>query len=112
MPTTVAVALDELLDSTLPLDDAIDRHFSPTYRQRTNGSWDDRDEFAAHIAHLRTLVQHATVTVLDELYNGDAFAERHVIDIVKVDGGRVIQEVCTSANSPPTAGSTASRRSR
>lgn len=91
--TTVASALRELLDNTTPLAAAVDRHFSPDYRQRTDGKWSDRDEFTAHIAHLRSLVASITVTVLDDLREGRAFAERHVVDIVKIDGGRVVQEV-------------------
>jgi hypothetical protein len=34
----------------LPLYAAVDRHFAPKYRQRTDGVWTDQAEFIAHIA--------------------------------------------------------------
>lgn len=57
----------------------------PTFRQRTNGSWDDRAAFRARIIQLRDVVEHTTITVLDELIDADSYAERHVVDLVKRD---------------------------
>ena len=92
--TTIKDALNDLLiNHDLPLAETVDRHFSPTYRQRTNGSWDDRDRFIAHIAHLRDIVERATITVLEELAAGHLYAERHIVDLIKHDGTQVVQEV-------------------
>lgn len=91
--TSIGVALKDLLDRGLPLEEAFDRHFAPTYRQRTDGQWDDREGVFEHISHLRTFVADARVTVLDELTDGASYAERHLVRITKDDGGVVEQEV-------------------
>ncbi|MFI6151734.1 nuclear transport factor 2 family protein [Kitasatospora sp. NPDC051170] len=92
--TDIATALtDLLLTPGLPLDEALDRHFAPDYRQRTDGSWADRAEFAAHIAHLREIVVGGEVQVFEELAQGDLYADRHVVDVRKTDGSSVRMEV-------------------
>ena len=91
--TDLATALVDLLDHELPLETAVSRHFADDYRQRTNGAWDDRAQFMTHIAHLRTIVDTVRVTVLEEMTDGVLYAERHIIDIAKRDGARVVQEV-------------------
>jgi hypothetical protein len=48
--TDIAAALTDLLFTPgLGLEEAADRHFAPDYRQRTDGRWDDRQTFLAHI---------------------------------------------------------------
>jgi hypothetical protein len=90
----IANALHDLLnEKTVPLQEAICRHFSDDYRQRTDGHWDDRAGFAQHIAHLREVVERADVRVVDEFIRGHSYADRHVVTIVKTDGSRVVQEV-------------------
>lgn len=92
--STIKAAVEDLLNNRqLTAVEAVDRHFGPTFRQRTNGSWDDRPAVLARIVQLRELVEHATITVLDELYLGDRHAERHIIDLVQRDGTRIVQEV-------------------
>ena len=92
--TDIKTALDDLVgNQTMPLDEAADRHFSPHYRQRTNGVWDDRAGFIEHIAHLREVVASITVDVLDELVDGRRYADRHLVTIRKGDGEQVVQEV-------------------
>ncbi|KJS53975.1 hypothetical protein VM98_22040 [Streptomyces rubellomurinus subsp. indigoferus] len=92
--TDVAAALTDLLFTPgLDLAEAVDRHFAPDYRQRTDGRWDDREEFTAHIAHLRTIVAGGEIQVLEELVQGDLYAERHIIDVHKTDGSSVRMEV-------------------
>lgn len=92
--TTIAAAVGDLLvNRRLTVDEAMDRHFAPTFRQRTNGRWDGRDAVAARIAQMREAVAQATVTVLDEVRDGPRYAERHVIDLRKRDGERVSLEV-------------------
>lgn len=92
--TTIKDAVEDLLNNRqLTADAAVDRHFGPSFRQRTNGSWDDRPAFLARRVLLREVIQHATITVLDELIDADRYAERHVVDLVKRDGERILQEV-------------------
>jgi len=95
MPATdIRTALDELLNQPhRPLEDVLDRHFSPDYRQRTNGQWDDREAFARHAGKLRKVVASARIEVLDELRDGTRYADRHRVHAIKRDGGRVVQEV-------------------
>ncbi|MFI9809461.1 nuclear transport factor 2 family protein [Streptomyces sp. NPDC052301] len=92
--TDVRTALtDLLLTPGLDLDEAADRHFAPDYRQRTDGSWDNRTEFLAHIAHLRTVVAGGSVEVHDELFSGHHYADRHTMEVIKIDGSTVRMEV-------------------
>lgn len=100
--TTIKDAVEDLLNNRqLTVDESVDRHFGPTYRQRTNGTWDDRAAFCARIVLLREVVEHTTITVLDELIDADRYAERHVVDLVKRDGERIVQEVYVFAERDP-----------
>jgi hypothetical protein len=92
--TTVKDAIDDLFNHQhLSADEAVDRHFAPAFRQRVDGSWDDRSGFLARVVQLRKAVEHAAVTVLDELTDGAGYAERHIVELVQRDGGRTVQEV-------------------
>lgn len=66
---------------------------APDYRQRTDGSWSDRTEFAQHIAHLRTLITAGHVEVLEELTVGLRYADRHCVEVTKRDGSTARTEV-------------------
>jgi hypothetical protein len=102
MPTTIATALtDLLLTPGLPLEEAVDRHFAPAYRQRTDGVWADRSEFRDHIAHLRQVVVDGTIEVHEEVTAGAVYAERHTIDVTKADGSTVSTEVYVFAEYAP-----------
>jgi hypothetical protein len=92
--TTVKAAVEDLFnDPRLSATEAIDRHYGPGFRQRTDGIWDDRPEFVTRIAALREIVQHARITVLDELDDGTRYAEHHVIDLTQRDGEHILREV-------------------
>ena len=92
--TDIASALhDLLLAPDLDLDEALDRHFAPDYRQRTDGRWADRAGFAEHIAHLRQVVVGGSVEVVEELADGTRYADRHIVDVTKKDGSSVRMEV-------------------
>jgi hypothetical protein len=84
---------DLLLTPGLDLAEAVERHFAPDYRQRTDGSWADRNEFMEHIAHLREVVAGGSIQVMEELVQGNLYADRHVVDVEKVDGSKVSMEV-------------------
>lgn len=91
--TTIKDAVADLFDRELPVDEALDRHHAPGFRQRIDGTWSDRVELLARVVALREAVERATITVLDELADGDRYAERHIVDLVQRDGARVRREV-------------------
>ncbi|MFJ5025099.1 nuclear transport factor 2 family protein [Streptomyces goshikiensis] len=96
-----AALTDLLLNEELTLAEAADRHFTPDYRQRTDGEWADRSQFLDHIAHLRTLGATGEVEVHEELHDGDKYADRHTCHIVKKDGATVSMEVYVFADMAP-----------
>ncbi|OJF11159.1 hypothetical protein [Couchioplanes caeruleus] len=86
-PTDIARALNDLLFDPIPdLAEAIDRHFAPGYRQRTDGVWSDRTAFAQHITRLRSVVQSGQVEVHEELRDGLRYADRHTVTITQHNG--------------------------
>ena len=89
----VAALTDLIFNPGLDLHEAADRHFTPDYRQRTNGRWDDRAGFLDHIAHLRTVVAGGSIDIHDELSDGIRYADRHTVHVVKKDGSTVRTEV-------------------
>lgn len=92
--TDIRSALDDILNQQQrPLEDVLDHHFSPGYRQRTNGHWDEREAFAQHARKLREVVASARIEVLDELRDGQRYADRHRAHVTKRDGTQVVQEV-------------------
>jgi ketosteroid isomerase-like protein len=96
--STMKAAVDDLLGKGgLSVDEAADVHFAPDFGQRVNGRRLDRAAFVEGIAELREAIQHATLTVLDEIVDGDRYSERHVIDLLQRDGTRIRQEVLVFA---------------
>ncbi|MCF8604244.1 nuclear transport factor 2 family protein [Gordonia sp. HY442] len=90
----IADALHDLLNEhETPLDEAVSRHFTENYRQRTDGDWDDRAGFVQHIAHLRSIVSNVEISILDELQTTNRYADHHIAHITKRDGTEVLQEV-------------------
>ncbi|WP_433662282.1 nuclear transport factor 2 family protein [Nocardia sp. CA-128927] len=100
--TSIAAALNDLLfDRQLDVDSAVTRHFADGYRQRTDGVWSDRTEFAAHITHLRDVLVGGHVEVHDELIVGNRYADRHTVHASKVDGSEIAFEVLVFAELTP-----------
>ncbi|MFD7909053.1 nuclear transport factor 2 family protein [Kitasatospora sp. NPDC059722] len=92
--TTITAAINDLLFTpSLPLEDAIERHFTPDYRQRTDGTWADRAGFAEHIGHLRAVVASGSIDVHEEFHADGRTADRHTVHVVKTDGSEVSMEV-------------------
>lgn len=71
----------------------MDRHLAPNFRQRVNGQWIDRADFRERLEEVRKMRRHVTFTVLDEIADGAGYAERHLIELVRHDGERIVQEV-------------------
>jgi hypothetical protein len=80
-------------DPGAELDQALDRYYAPDFTFRTDGKTLDRDEFAAMLAGARSQVAGGWVTVLDELRDGSAYAERHVYHIALKNGATQDREV-------------------
>ncbi len=88
-----AALTDLIFTPELDLHDAVDRHFSPTYQQRTDGEWSNREQFVEHIAHLREIVASGSIEIHDEHHDHNRYADRHTVDITKTDGTTVRMEV-------------------
>ncbi|UXY25449.1 nuclear transport factor 2 family protein [Streptomyces sp. HUAS TT20] len=100
--TGIKTALTDLLfNRDLTVREAVDRHFAPQYRQRTDGQWADRADFLEHITHLRDVVADGHVEVHEELYDGSRYADRHTAHITKKDGSAVSMEVYVFADLAP-----------
>lgn len=91
---TIDNVLDELINQQeLPLEKVINRYFSPNYRQRTNGCWEDHEGFAHHARKLREICAFARIDVLDELRERNLYATRHRVLCTKRDGSEIVMEV-------------------
>jgi hypothetical protein len=80
-------------DSGAELDQVLERYYAPDFTYRTDGKTLDRNEFAEMVARVRSQVAEGTVTVLDELRDGSAYAERHVYHITLKNGATQEREV-------------------
>lgn len=91
--STIKEAVDDLLNPQIAVQESMESHFAPAFRQRVNGRWIDRAAFLEGIVRLRAALDQASITVLDELANEEHYAERHLIHLVMRDGQIVRQEV-------------------
>lgn len=92
-------AIEDLFNNAaLSTAQAMALHFTPSFRQRVNGTWIDHAGFLSAVVTLKASVDHVKITVLDELSDGSRYAERHVIDLSKRDGQQVRQEVYVFAH--------------
>jgi hypothetical protein len=90
----ISQALRELaFDDRVPVAEAMDRYFAPDFEHRNSGQLRTRAEFAAMAAQAREGIAHATVTVLDEIQDGSHYAERHLLDVTRKDGGKQRAEI-------------------
>ena len=92
--TTIKDAVEDLFNNRqLSAEEAVDRHYASSFRQRINGNWDDRAGLLARVIELREVIAHATITVLDEIADGNRYAERHLIDLAQQDGTQIVNEI-------------------
>lgn len=91
--TIRAILSDLYVNRQMDLDQILNKHYAADFRQRTNGTWIDRKEFAEKHAVLRGLIASAEVTVHEELVDGSTYAERHTVNAVNRDGERWSVEV-------------------
>ncbi|MCX4546132.1 nuclear transport factor 2 family protein [Streptomyces sp. NBC_01565] len=100
--TDITRAINDLLFTPgLDLTEALDRHFTPDYRQRTNGVWSDRASFTQHITRLRSLIRDGHIEVHDELRDGSRYADRHTVTVSHQDGHTSRTEVYLFARMAP-----------
>jgi hypothetical protein len=91
---SIGDALRELLFSHhRTVDDVMDSFFADDYEHRDNGKAYTRDEFARAASAARANVAHGSVVTLDELRYWNRYAERHILDVTKVDGSVECAEV-------------------
>ncbi|MEU3461077.1 nuclear transport factor 2 family protein [Streptomyces sp. NPDC006733] len=101
-PTDITRAINDLLFTPgLDLGEAVDRHFAPDYRQRTDGEWSDRASFVQHMTKLRSVVRDGHIEVHDELRDGARYADRHSVTVTKHDGATSVTEVYLFAEFAP-----------
>jgi hypothetical protein len=93
-PARISDALRELvLEQKLDVDTVMDKYFVPGFRHYHNGTEHSRAQFAGLATGARREIARGTVTVLDELRDGDRYAERHTLDLVRADGSGEQAEV-------------------
>ena len=85
----IAVALHSVFRDP----DRIPEFFADDYEQVTDGEVSDRARFEAHIRHVAGSIRLISVTVLDAVWQGDAIADRHVVEVVHADGHKAVIEV-------------------
>jgi predicted SnoaL-like aldol condensation-catalyzing enzyme len=96
LKTFIAAVLTEVCfgsEEQRPVEETIDRYFTPDYRQRTDGETLTRDAFVDHIRHLRTRVVSGQIEVVEALREGNLIADRHRVRAVKPDGSKLEVEV-------------------
>lgn len=91
--TGMTVVLNELLNERdTPVEEVMARHFVPAYRQRTDGTWADWAEVARNLTRIRTAIRSVRIEMLDELTDGRAYADRHVLTVEMADGTSHVRE--------------------
>ncbi|WP_422735558.1 hypothetical protein ACN263_18155 [Micromonospora sp. WMMD729] len=93
-PVRISDAIrDVAFEPRLALPEAVDKYYAPGLVHTADGRTRDRGEFAEMVAGIRDTVVEGTVTVLDELYDGLHYAERHRYKMTMTDGTVVHREV-------------------
>ncbi|MEO3928412.1 hypothetical protein ABGB07_31745 [Micromonosporaceae bacterium B7E4] len=77
----------------LDLHEALDKYYAPGLVHNSDGRTRDREGFAEMWAGIRGRVAVGEVTVLDELYDGSHYAERHRYKMTLTDGTVVHREI-------------------
>ncbi|MBM0276890.1 nuclear transport factor 2 family protein [Micromonospora tarensis] len=77
----------------LELPEALDKYYAPGFTHNSDGRTRDREEFAQMCAGIRSQVAEGEVTVLEELYDGSQYAERHRYKMTLTDGTVVHREM-------------------
>ncbi|MFI6757541.1 hypothetical protein ACIBF5_00155 [Micromonospora sp. NPDC050417] len=75
------------------LHEALDMYYAEGFVHNSDGRTRDREEFAEMCAGIRDQVVEGEVTVLDELYDGSHYAERHRYRMTLTDGTAVHREM-------------------
>ncbi|OBG26469.1 hypothetical protein [Mycobacterium sp. 852002-51057_SCH5723018] len=91
---SIGDAIRELLFSHhRTVDDVMNAFFADDYEHRDNGKAYTRAEFASAAWAARANISHGTVITLDELRYWNRYAERHILEVTKVDGSVECTEV-------------------
>jgi hypothetical protein len=82
-----------MLQAVFADPDRIPEFFTDDYAQVTDGEHSDRGRFDSHVRHVGGSVRSIAVTVLDAVRQGDAIADRHVVEVTHADGRQAVIEV-------------------
>jgi hypothetical protein len=90
----ISDALDELVFSPeRSVEDVMDTYFADDYVHYSSGTAHSRAAFAAMVSAARSSISGGAVTTLDELRDGQSYAERHLLDVVNADGSVERKEI-------------------
>ncbi|MFJ2080994.1 hypothetical protein ACI2KV_23955 [Micromonospora chokoriensis] len=93
-PVRISDAIrDVAFEPRLALEEALDKYYAPGLIHIADGRTRDRAAFGEMVAGIRSNVVEGTVTVLDELYDGLNYAERHRYRMTMADGTVVHREM-------------------
>ena len=113
MPASLSAAMNAIFSAErVSLERAVETHYTPDFRIKTNGVWSDRATWMEHAGFLRSVIADIHIEVLDELEADGRHAERHVVAIEKRDGGADRTEIYASRRSTIAGGSGRWRRPR
>jgi hypothetical protein len=77
-----------------PLNETLDRYFTPDYEQDSDGEIYNRETFAVHVKQdFREPTERAAITVHEIVQEGNRTAQRHRLDITRLDGATIRMEV-------------------
>lgn len=90
----IKAMVDDVFDRRdVTVSDALDRHVSRAFRQRTDGAWEDRSAVVKRLETVREVAKHVSVQVISEFVDGRSYAERHVVTVITNDDTPVSREV-------------------
>jgi hypothetical protein len=95
-PVRITDALRDLFfepDPDVDPEDVIDRYYSPDYTYRTGGKLLNRGEFEAMVTAGRALIVRGSAWSVDEVRDGNTYAERHRYHAEFTDGTVLDREV-------------------
>mgnify|MGYP000897063557 CR=1 FL=1 len=89
----ITQALEALISRPEHDEHAIKSFFAAHYRQTVNGIELDYDNFIAHMARLKQIVESMALTILAIAQQGNHVLTHHRVEISKRDGEHAITEV-------------------
>lgn len=93
-PVRISDAIrDVAFEPSLSVEEAVDKYYAPDFTHHSDGKVLDRDGFLRMVTGIRGRVAEGEVTVLDEFFDDDKYAERHRYRMTLTDGTVVHREL-------------------